>query len=130
MGDPESAPTRAGSMWSLRDPSGCPNQPKHLSATRGLENHDGREDREEHQALLQNCVFSGFHIYWYCISYLLVKKESLVKPGSPASREAAQPQWDGWFLCSSPPLLALPSLELLTEAHFSCAKTPPALPQQ
>lgn len=52
-------------MWSLRDSSGCTNQPKHLSATGGPENHDESEDSEEHQALLQNGgFFSVFHIYW------------------------------------------------------------------
>lgn len=104
MGDPESAPTRAGSVWSLRDSSGCPNQPKHLSATRGIENHDVREDKEEHQALLQNCGFSVFHIYWYCVSYLLVKRRKsgeTWQPSKPGSSTATA----GWLV----PVLISPS---------------------
>lgn len=96
MGNPEPAPTRAGSVWSLRDSSGCPNQPKHLSATRGLENHGVSEDREEHQALLQNCGFSVFHIYW-------LKEESLVKAGSPAAGSSTATA--GWLV----PVLISPS---------------------
>lgn len=96
MGDPEPAPTRAGSVWILRDSSGCPNQPKHLSATRGLENHGVSEDREEHQALLQSCGFSVFHIYWS-------KEESLVKAGSPAAGSSTATA--GWLV----PVLISPS---------------------
>lgn len=79
VGDPKSAPTWAGAVWSLRDSSGCTNQPKHLNATRGLESHNVSEDSEEHQALLQNCVFLVFHNYW-------LKEESLVETRQP-SRE-------------------------------------------
>lgn len=122
MGDPEPAPTRAGSVWSLRDSSGCPNQPKHLSATRGLENHDVSEDREEHQALLQNCGFSVFHIYW-------LKEESLVKPGSPAAGSStATVEWLDPVLISPSTGSALTGAP--PEERLSCAKAPPALPQQ
>lgn len=96
MQDPEPAPTQAGSVWSLRGSSGCPNQPKHLSATRGLENHDVSEDSEEHQALLQNCGVSVFHICW-------LKEESLVKPGSPAAGSSTATV--GWLV----PVLISPS---------------------
>lgn len=51
-------------------------------------------------------------------------------PRTTASRGAARPQRDGWFLGLSPPLVALPSPELLLKRHrlFSCAKQPATLP--
>lgn len=80
VGDPKSAPPWAGAAWSLRDSSGCINQPKHPSATRGPENHYVCEDSEEHQALLRNCFF--------CISYLLVKRrKSSANLGAQEARE-------------------------------------------
>lgn len=111
-------------MWSLRDSSGCTNQPKHTSATRGLENHDLSEDSEEHQALLQNRVFSIFHIYW-------LKEGSLVQTWQP-SKPGSSLDGVGWLV----PVLILPSTgSALTgaphkEEHFPCTKTPPALCQQ
>lgn len=124
VGDPKSAPTWAGAVWSPRDSSGCTSQPKHPSTTRGLENHDVSEDSEEHQALLQNCVSPVFHIYW-------LKEESLVRtwpPSKPGSSIATV----GWLVR----VLIFPSTgSALTgappkEAHFSCAKTLRALHQQ
>lgn len=41
-------PRVQGLRGAPRDSSGCRNQPKHPSATRALENHDGSEASEEH----------------------------------------------------------------------------------
>lgn len=41
-------PRVQGLCGAPRDSSGCRNQPKHPSATRALENHDGGEASKEH----------------------------------------------------------------------------------